>query len=256
MADLGATSLLIAHQPTLRDALASAARQIRNRINSTLIMHVEDIGNDVLIREDFSLKEPEPSRQACDLALGRAGAAVPDRAGQHWCPSWSVSPTSAAAHRNADLPAPVPLPRGVQLRIQRYRARTADLDRPNPEANSALADHARRLIDIAMSAERQSIAQQVEQSIRCCCPAGAPTSRPAPTSLGLTVRTLQRMLDAEAGAVQRAAKQGADAAGPAASCQPPHPDHRHGRHAGLQLDRGLHALARADLRAIAPHIAK
>ena len=85
LADLGATSLLIAHQATLRDALA-ALRQFRNRINSTLIMHIEDIGDGVLIREDFSLSEPEPSRQSCDLALGVLARLCFSVLGEAWCP--------------------------------------------------------------------------------------------------------------------------------------------------------------------------
>ena len=69
LADLGMVSLLIAHQSTLRDALSVLA-QFRNRINSTLVLRVEEFEEIVLVREYFALDPPMPSRQADDLALG------------------------------------------------------------------------------------------------------------------------------------------------------------------------------------------
>jgi AraC-like DNA-binding protein len=72
-----------------------------------------------------------------------------------------------------------------------------DLDRPNPKANSALAGHARSLIDTAMSSSNNSTAQDVEKLIALLLPAGRANIRSCAASLGLTVRTLQRMLDAE-----------------------------------------------------------
>ena len=197
LADLGATSLLIAHQATLRDALA-ALRQFRNRINSTLIMHVEDIGDGVLIREDFSLSEPEPSRQSCDLALGVLARICFSVLGETWCPQL------VCFAREPPPPAELPIYR----RLFRCRAEfnsefngivldSADLDRPNHRADSALADHARRLLESTMSTERQSLAQQVEQSILLLLPSGRATIQTCADLLGLTVRTLQRGLVAE-----------------------------------------------------------
>src|SRR4029453_7428148 len=69
LADLGMVSLLIAHQPSLRDAL-SVMIQFRNRINSTLVTSYEEFDGMVLLREHFALYPPIPSRQADDLALG------------------------------------------------------------------------------------------------------------------------------------------------------------------------------------------
>jgi Arabinose-binding domain of AraC transcription regulator, N-term len=90
IANLGATSLLIAHQPTLRAAL-SALMLYRNRINSTLVLHLDDYGDSILIREDFSLEQPEPLQQSSDLALG------------------VLYPCSSAVFGNVDLPSAVRL---------------------------------------------------------------------------------------------------------------------------------------------------
>ena len=197
LADLGATSLLIAHQATLRDALA-ALRQFRNRINSTLIMHIEDIGDGVLIREVFSLSEPEPSRQACDLALGVLARVCFSVLGETWCPQlvcFSHEPPPAA-----ELP--------ILRRLFRCQAEfnsefngivlaKGDLDRRNHRADIALAEHARRLLELTMSPERHSLSQQVEQSILLLLPSGRATIQTCGDLLGMTVRTMQRGLDAD-----------------------------------------------------------
>ena len=80
IANLGATSLLIAHQPTLR-AVIEAVAENRNRINSTLILHMDELEDVAILREDFSLKGP--SRRARPaIWLRGPRPAVPDRAGQ------------------------------------------------------------------------------------------------------------------------------------------------------------------------------
>jgi hypothetical protein len=62
LAHLGASSLLIAHQPTLRQAIA-ALTKFRARINSTLVLHFTETDGEAILREDFALSRPEPSRR-------------------------------------------------------------------------------------------------------------------------------------------------------------------------------------------------
>src|SRR5436190_2357940 len=69
LSDLGAISVLIVHQPTLRDAL-SVLGEYRNRINTNLTLQVEQQGDTVVLCEHFSLNPPMVSRQVNDLALG------------------------------------------------------------------------------------------------------------------------------------------------------------------------------------------
>ena len=70
LADLGIVSLLIAHQPTLGDAL-SVLSQYRNRINSTLVLRVEKFGDMVLLTEMFV------ARSANAFASGRRSRLSP-----------------------------------------------------------------------------------------------------------------------------------------------------------------------------------
>ena len=50
IADLGLVSLLIAHQPNLREAIAVMQRY-RNRINSTLLIQLEETGGVAVLRD-------------------------------------------------------------------------------------------------------------------------------------------------------------------------------------------------------------
>lgn len=197
IANLGATSLLIAHQPTLR-AVIQAIAENRNRINSTLILHMDELEDVVILREDFSLKEPEPSRQSCDLVVGVLARLCQTVLGENW------SPVVACFTHEAPPANEMPIYQRLFGCRPEFNAEfnglvieKRDLDQQNPMANSALAGHARSLIDTAMSSAATSITQDVEKLIALLLPAGRANIRSCAASLGLTVRTLQRMLDTE-----------------------------------------------------------
>lgn len=75
--------------------------------------------------------------------------------------------------------------------------RRIDLDRPNQRADDQLARHARQLLDAVMSPSQRSVTQDVDQLIRLLMPAGRASIQNCAASMGLTVRTLQRLLDAD-----------------------------------------------------------
>ncbi len=197
IADLGATSLLIAHQPTLRSAL-SALMLYRNRINSTLVLHLDDYGDSILVREDFALAHPVPLQQSSDLALGVLARLCKSVLGEDWY-AQSVCFTHEAPPRSE-----MPIYRRLfgcrpefNTEFNGVLIHPRDLDRPNQRADAALAEHARKLIESVMSTERHSVAQQVEQSILLLMPTGLANIQTCSDMLGITVRTLQRNLDAE-----------------------------------------------------------
>lgn len=197
LANLGATSLLIAHQPTLRHALTALA-EFRARINSTLVLHIEPAGEEVILREDFSLRRPEITRQSSDLALGVltrlcAGVLGPDWAPRMVCFSHQTPPA-------ADLPIFTRVfrcPLQFDAEFNGIVLLGADLDRPNARADDQLAHHARQLLDAVMQPIARTAAQDVDQLIRLLLPAGRASIQTCAASMGVTVRTLQRMLDDE-----------------------------------------------------------
>jgi AraC-like DNA-binding protein len=85
LADLGATSLLIEHEPTLRYVLSALSRY-RNRINPILDLHIEDFGDGVLVRQIFSMSDADASRQATDLALSALARLCAMVVGENWHP--------------------------------------------------------------------------------------------------------------------------------------------------------------------------
>jgi len=197
LANLGATSLLIAHAANLRDAV-TALNRYRSLINSKLMLQLVDIGDGILIRQDFAVGESERSRQSYDLALGVLMRLCTEVLGESWRPQ-----LVCLTH---EPPPPAELP--IYRRMFRCPAEfdsefnglvldSDDIDRPSRRADSALAEHARKLIDSAMSPERQSLIQQVEQSILLLMPSGRATIQTCCSLLGMSVRTLQRALDAE-----------------------------------------------------------
>lgn len=197
IANLGATSLLIAHQPTLRKALAALA-EFRARINSTLVLHFEESADQAILREDFSLRHPEPSRQASNLALGVLARLCSSVLGENWSPS-----QVCFSHE-----APPVAEMAVFQRLFHCRPQfdcefngivlnPTDLDRPNEKADDQLALHARQLLEVVMSPVNRTAAQDVDQLIKLLLPSGRATIQTCAASMGVTVRTLQRMLEAE-----------------------------------------------------------
>ena len=69
LSDIGLMSLLIVHQPTLRDAVGIVA-EYRNRINSNLTLQLEEHDQVVFLREHIALNTPMICRQVSDVALG------------------------------------------------------------------------------------------------------------------------------------------------------------------------------------------
>lgn len=197
IANLGATSLLIAHQPSLRHALA-AITEFRTRINATLVLQVEERGDEAVIHEDFAMRWPEPARQSTDLALGVLMRLCGAVLGPNWAPL-------AVGFRHAP---PAPADRAIFARIFRSQVlfdcefdglvvARADLDRPNPRADAELAAHARKLLSAIMAPAARSTVADVDQLVHLLLPTGRASIQTCAMSLGVPVRTLQRMLAAE-----------------------------------------------------------
>lgn len=197
LANLGATSLLIAHQPTLRRALAALA-EFRSRINSTLVLHFEEHGDDLILREDFQLRRPEPSRQANNLVLGVLARLCRSVLGDVWSPNMVCFTHEAPPAAELSIFARVFHCRPqFDCEFNGIVLPAADLDRANLKADDQLALHARQLLEAVMSPVERTTAQDVSQLIQLLLPSGRANIQGCAAALGSTVRTLQRMLDDE-----------------------------------------------------------
>jgi len=194
LSNFGVVSLLLSHQPTFREALL-AIMQYRHLLNESLAMHLEDAGKTVIVREELVGDAPLNSRQGIELALGvlfRMGSAL---LGPNWHPV-SVNfthpaPADLQVHRRV-FRCPV----HFDAEFNGIVTPAADLDRPNPNADPAMARYARQFVESLPGAGGRSIVHEVRKAIYLLLPMGRATIEQIAEGLGLNVRTLQRQLEA------------------------------------------------------------
>ena len=194
LSNFGVISLLLMHQPTLRQVLLTLIEHL-HLLNERLAIQVEDVGNLVILREELVV--PVAARQSIELAIGVLYRMCEALLGDRWQPA-SVSfihgpPSNQAFHR-----------RFFKCRIEFDGAfnglvcRAADLDVPNPAADPVLADYARKMIESIPDDRQRSIDQEVRKAIYLMLPTGRATCKSVALGLGMSMRTLQRELDGRA----------------------------------------------------------
>jgi AraC-like DNA-binding protein len=194
LADLGRVSLLIAHQPTLRDAF-NILVQYRNRINSTLILHIEQVGETAILREEFSLASPRPARQATELALGVIAGICRVVTPSNWqaeqvCFGYDAPPAAEIAMYRHVFGCQAEF--GSEL--NGLVVKSADLDRRNPQSDPALALYALALIETVMNTTGKSLVEEVEETVAILMPSGRASIGACAQTLGMHPRTMQRYL--------------------------------------------------------------
>ncbi|MCY1405143.1 HTH-type transcriptional regulator VirS [compost metagenome] len=193
LSDFGAISLLLSHQPTLRDALETIV-QYRHLLNESLALFVDEVGKTVVLREEIITDPPVPVRQGIELAIGVLFRMCSALLGSGWRP--------LAVHFSHDAPPDLQLHRRVfgckvefGSEFNGIVCQAADLDKANPLADPAMARHARRLVESLPGAAQQSTLNDVRKAIYLLLPMGRATIEQIAQSLGMNVRTLQRRLE-------------------------------------------------------------
>jgi len=194
LSNFGVVSLLLMHQPTLRQVLLTLIEHL-HLLNERLAIGVEDVGELVVLREELVLHVD--ARQSVELALGvlyRMGEVL---LGTRWRPTTVCfthdPPADPAYHR-----------RFFQCRVEFNAAfnglvcRATDLDVANAAADPVLAEYARKMIEALPDDRQRSIDQEVRKAIYLMLPTGRATCKSVAAGLGISMRTLQRELDARA----------------------------------------------------------
>jgi AraC-like DNA-binding protein len=195
ISDFGAVSLLIAHQPSLREVLAVTVRY-RGLLNEALAMHVEQSGDLVIVREELVTEGVTPGRQAQELAIGTLFRMFRTLLGPRWRPH-SVNFTHAA-------PADLVVHRrlfGFDVQFESefngLVCSAADLDQTNPAADPAMARYAQQFVDTMASQAGVSTVRAARQAVYLLLPLGRASIEQIAREMGMNVRTLQRKLEAE-----------------------------------------------------------
>lgn len=195
LSDFGATSLLITHQATMRDALMTVVRH-RQLLNPSLALDVQEDGDVVVVREDLLVGGQGQMLQAYELAVGVIYRLFRAVLGPRWR-AQSVNFTHAA-------PSDLSVHRRIFGPICEFGSdfngltcNRADLDTPNPTADTNLARFAAHYVQTLPNADRQSLSEDVQKAIYLLLPAGEASIERIASSLGFNKRTLQRRLTAE-----------------------------------------------------------
>jgi AraC-like DNA-binding protein len=193
LSDFGVVSLLLIHQPTLRDALL-ATMKYRHLLNELLAIHVEESGRTVIIREEFVADPGTPSRQTVELALGVLYRLCSALLGPHWKPH-SVNLTHAAPENLQDHRRVFRCPVEFDHEFNGIVCDAVDLDQRNPGADPTMAAHVKRLVESLPAPELGSIASDVRKDLYILMPMGQATIEQVARGRGMTVRTLQRRME-------------------------------------------------------------
>lgn len=197
LSDFGPISLLLVQQPSMRSALQTIS-QYRHMLNESLGLYLEDAGKTTIIREEIVTEYAGSPFQSSDMAVGVLMVLFRAILGEHWRPQ--------AAHFSHSAPQDVL----IHKRLFKCRLHfdsdfnglvclSADLDKPNVQADATMASYAQSFMDALPKPGRSSIVQDVRRSVYLLLPMGRANVEQVASGLGMNVRTLQRRLD-EAGA--------------------------------------------------------
>jgi AraC-like DNA-binding protein len=194
LSNLGPLGLLVRDEATLRSALEALVRHIHMH-NEALTVHVEQVSNLVVIRQDLLVESATSLWQAAELALAVAFRVVALFMGAQWRPRLVCfshrAPPSLAIHRRLFGPS-------VEFahEFNGIVCNAADLDAPNPGADPVMARYTRQLLDTGRGAPL-SLVTRVRQLVVLLLPRGHCRVEVVAQHLGVDRRTVARHLAEE-----------------------------------------------------------
>lgn len=194
LSNLGAVSLLLSYTGTARGALDTIIRY-QSLIGDPLAISLDTVGELAIIRTDLS--GGLGRRQATEALMGVVCRAISEVVDGRWHPESAhfvdAAPTDLSAHRRV-----FQCPLDFSSDFSGLACPMASLDATNPDADSIKARHAQRYLDMLSSARSDgSVTERTRRSIYLLLPAGRATLEQTSENLGLSPRTLQRLLDKE-----------------------------------------------------------
>lgn len=193
---LGPLTLLLAHQPTLREALQAFVRY-DHLLNGSLLLGFEEHDDVALFRIQIDTPFAFPLRQSIELAMTIIVRALVSLGGAAWRPESAHflhrAPPDLSVHRRVI---------GTSLEFESSFSglvfTRAALDAINPDADSRIAGYARDYLDsLRPEGALESAEEQVRGILYGLLPRGLGSIDQVAGQLGCSPRTLQRLLDRE-----------------------------------------------------------
>ncbi|UXI04466.1 AraC family transcriptional regulator [Photobacterium sp. TY1-4] len=193
LSDIGVLSLLLVHQPTLRDAI-KALVQYRHLLNDSLAIYVEEFEKTIVIREEVVTDRAMATRQATELAIGVMYRLCSKLLGHSWNPrsiNFTHEPPSSLDYHRRFFRCNLVF--GAEF--NGIVCPAVDLDKPNLMAEPALASFAQHYVETLTTVRERSVVLDVRKAIYLLLPLGRASIEQIAESLGTNVRTLQRRLE-------------------------------------------------------------
>ncbi len=192
LSNLGPLALLVREEATLRGALDALARYGALH-NQALFLHIEEVGTQVVLRQEMVVGRGVPMRQSTELALGVFFRLLRVLLGPGWTP------------RRVCFTHTAPADRSVHERLFGPRVEfshdfngivctAGDLDALNPGADPVMARYARQVLETSLQSGATGIAHEVRQLVFVLLPSGQCCVELVAQHLGVDRRTVHRQL--------------------------------------------------------------
>jgi len=195
LSDLGPLGLLVREQPTLRLAVEAFARYGR-RLNAALLLAIEDAGDVVVLREELIVGRAGPVRQSTELVVGVAFRTLSALLGSEWRPRRVCFAHDGPADRSVHERV---FGRNVEFGhdFNGIVCARADLDRPNPNADPAMAKYAQQLLEESLTGSVDNMSNHVRELVVMLLSGGSCTIERVAQHMGVDRRTVHRRLAGE-----------------------------------------------------------
>jgi AraC-like DNA-binding protein len=193
--NLGPISLVLKEEPTPRQALDTLCRYLK-LLSSSLVTHVEDAGDAVIIREDLLPGRGPSTRQAMELAVGMMFRILRELIGPQWRPRQVCfthrPPADTSAHRAFFGRTPA-----FNQEFNGLVCAAADLQMPRTPDSGGVSRFARDYLDAALRHRGEGVGESCRELIVALLPGGRCTAQQVARHLHIDRRTLHRYLSAE-----------------------------------------------------------
>jgi len=196
LAHLGAISLLMRHQETVRGVI-DATKRYQHLMGDSVTLTTEDRGAEVAVVIGIQPGAGTIERQGLELAMGILCRALVAVSGERWRPDAvhfrHPAPGDLAVHRRV-----FGVPLVFNSNFNGFLTTPAALDARYSTADAEMARYVETYLDmLAPSAATASTTQQVRRSLDLMLPFGRATLEQVSENLGTPPRTLQRLLEKE-----------------------------------------------------------